>query len=195
MDDETLAMTAAQGDQNAFGILFEKYKRYVYTIAWKITLNEEDALDATQTVFLRLLEKIGSFQARSSFRSWLAALTANETVNLLRSSKRNRTISMDPRDISQVADTGSRCSAADPRNILDTKQKCSLVEKSMSILTPQQRAILTLRMKEDMQPKQIAEYLGLPSSQVRSQLCWAISRIRKTLHQDMDVHLPISKER
>ena len=45
MDDSTLAARAATGDQAAFTLLIERYRRYIYTIAYKIALNEDDALD------------------------------------------------------------------------------------------------------------------------------------------------------
>lgn len=62
-------------------MLVECYRNYSYAISYQITLHEQDALDVTQQVFLRLVERIGSFNGRGAFRAWLGALTANDFVD------------------------------------------------------------------------------------------------------------------
>ena len=45
MEDNRLVAAAASGDQEAFTVLVERYRRYIYTIAFKVVLDEDDALD------------------------------------------------------------------------------------------------------------------------------------------------------
>jgi RNA polymerase sigma-70 factor (ECF subfamily) len=179
VDDATLAQAAAHGEQNAFATLFERYRHLVYSIAWKITLNVEDSLDVTQNVFTRLAEKIGRYQGRGSFRSWLAAIAANEAVNILRRPERRYEMPTEPDIIASIID--EKHAGNNPSKTIETQERRELVEKAMAGLSPQQRAIFTLRWREEMTPAEIAERLGIPAGQVRSQICHAIAKIRIAL--------------
>jgi len=61
LDNFQLAQQAARGDGDAFRALAERYRNYIYSVAWRITLDAEDALDVTQQVYLRMVERIGDF--------------------------------------------------------------------------------------------------------------------------------------
>lgn len=183
LEDTTLAARAAKGDGEALTALVERYRRYVYTIAFKIALNEEDALDIAQNTFVRLVEKIGDFRGEGEFRSWLAAIAAREAINHLRRPSR-REEAMSPETFEEIADSPAAEARGDPRARLDAEQRRGLVEQAMKRLAPQQRAVFALRFMEDMGPKEIANRLGLPAGQVRSQLNRAIARIREVLAKE-----------
>ena len=70
-----------------------------------------------------------------------------------------------------------------PRLAFETEERLRLVDQAMVALSPQQRAILTLRLKEGMRPAEIAERLGIAGKQVRSQLHRAIKKIREMLQR------------
>ncbi len=55
----------------------------------------------------------------------------------------------------------------------------------MAQLSAQQRAVLTLRLKESMRPKEIARRLEISEGQVRTQLARAIARVRKALAEEI----------
>lgn len=158
-------------------------KRMVYSIAYKITLNEEDALDATQNVFARLVEKIGLYEGRGDFRSWLATFAAHEAINLMRRPSHSRETATEPGILTAAIEDKNEQVSGNPQNSIETQEQRNLVESAIQELSPQQRAIFALRWREDISPKEIAERMGIPAGQVRSQLCFAISRIRATLER------------
>ena len=90
LEDSALAAAAAHGDQRAFDLLVERYRGYVYAIAYRITLHEDDALDVSQNVLLRLVERIGQFNGAGSFKGWIGALAANEAVTYTRTQRRHK---------------------------------------------------------------------------------------------------------
>jgi RNA polymerase sigma-70 factor (ECF subfamily) len=178
LEDSHLAAAAAKGDQDAFTILVERYRRYVYAIAYKTTLDEEDALDVTQKVFLRVAKKIGDFKGKGTFRGWLATIAAREAIDHLRRHS-HREISMEPEKLANISDQRGNNSSEDPRTVLEASRRLRLVEGAIQHLSPQQRVIFVLRFREEMGPKEIAERLSLPATQVRSQLHRAIAKIRE----------------
>lgn len=60
---------AAEGDQQAFGVLFERYRKFVYSLAYRVVLNMEDALDISQAVWMKVSVRIGQFDGHGTFRS------------------------------------------------------------------------------------------------------------------------------
>lgn len=177
MEDETLAKCAAQENAEALSIIFERYRIFVYSIAWKITLNEEDALDATQNVFEKLLGKIGTFKGKGAFRSWIASIATREAIDLLRK-KRHK---MEVPSENHIMEAFPESNGSTIMDVLDHKQKMRIVENAMQQISPQQRTVLTLRFKQDLSPSEISEHLGIPSHQVRSQICQALVRIRNMM--------------
>jgi RNA polymerase sigma-70 factor, ECF subfamily len=188
LDDSALAAAAARGDQTAFSLLAERYRAYIYTIAWRIALNEDDALDIAQNVLLRLVEKIGLFGNRGSFRGWLATLTAHEAMSYLRRTSRRMEIATEPGNLGEIAERqhirSNGYGSEKPWEKLEAAHRKAMVESAVESLSPQQRAIFLLRFREDMLPAAIAEQLEIPSRQVRSQLHRAVQRIRETVAED-----------
>ena len=179
MDDRALARAAAQGDQQAFAALVEQYRRLIYSIAWRITLNAEDALDVTQSVYLKMAERIGSYSGRGSFKSWLATIASREAIDVCRRGHRREMTIED--DTLEALANDRAAPRPGPREVIDLERRRQWVEAAMESLSPQQRAIFVLRLREDERPKDIAEQLGIPPGHVRVQLHRAIAKIRQTL--------------
>lgn len=222
MEDRILASAASNGDPAAFTALVERYRAYVYAIAYRIVLHEDDALDIAQTVFLRLVERIGDFEGRGPFRRWLAAIAVREALSHRRRERR-REEPTDPDTLDRLredpaggavarsgshmatsggmaarnrtpgggADSGggvdsvaSGRSALSPPQVVLRNERRARVEAAMAELSPQQRAVFTLRFKEDMDSKEIAERLDLQPGQVRVQLCRAVVRLRELVGEE-----------
>ncbi len=181
LDDGELARAAANGDEPALTELATRYRRYIYTIAYRILLNEDDALDATQETLLRLMRQIGQFDGRGSFRAWVAAIASRQALSLARGSAYRLEIATSPDELSELLEAAEEGGNGDPRQAASAAEERRLVESAMKRLAPQQRAIFALRFQEDQTPTEIAESLDLPAQQVRSQLHNAVARLRELL--------------
>ena len=105
---ETLAITLAKdGDQDAFGFLYKLHYTNVYRRCVGMMKSVDDAEDAVQEVFLKLLTKIKLFRGESKFSVWLFRLTTNVCIELHRSKKRKL-----PEFSFQPADSASTRGAA-----------------------------------------------------------------------------------
>ena len=78
--DYALAQCAAVGDTGSFEQLYRRHASRVYGICLRMTTNVAEAEDLTQEVFIQLYRKIGSFQGRSAFTTWLHRLTVNQVL-------------------------------------------------------------------------------------------------------------------
>src|ERR1044072_1880980 len=84
---------ARQGDSDAFRALVERHSRSVCRLAYRMTGNEQDAEDVVQESFLRAFKQLGRFESRANFGTWLYRITANCSVDLMRSRQARHDIS------------------------------------------------------------------------------------------------------
>ncbi|HNY27345.1 MAG TPA: sigma-70 family RNA polymerase sigma factor [Candidatus Sumerlaeota bacterium] len=180
LDDGELARRAAHGNEPALAELVTRYRRYVYTIAYRIVLNEDDALDITQEALVRLMRQVGQFDGRGPFRAWVAAIASRQALTWVRKTASRREIVTAPEEIDDLLEA-EETRSDNPRQAASAAEERRLVEAALIRLPPQQRAVFTLRFQEDWTPVQIAERLTIPAQQVRSQLHNAVTRLRELL--------------
>jgi len=109
MTDNELVSLILKGNTKFFEILIDRYQIPIYNLAYKMTRVTEDAEDLTQIVFMKAYENLDQYVSKYKFFSWLYRIGINETLNFVKSSKRN-----DELDENSVSDK------KDPINILDT---------------------------------------------------------------------------
>jgi len=83
------------GDRMAFPELVRRYEGKVYRLAFKMVRNLGDAQDILQEVFLAVFAKLGDFEERSSFSSWIYRITVNAALMRLRSQRILQTESLE----------------------------------------------------------------------------------------------------
>jgi len=89
-DDEKETVAAAQrGDRRALTAIIERHRPWVYNIAVRMMGSPAAAEDATQDIFIKVLRRIGSFEGRSSFRTWLYRVAFHHLLNAKRSPGEN----------------------------------------------------------------------------------------------------------
>ncbi len=164
LSDE-LIVRAARGDMAAFEDIYRATSGFVYNVALRITNNRSDADEVTQDVFLKVYRKIGSFQFRSSFRTWVYRVAANTALNYckrrFRQDKGN--VGYDP----AIHDAAAPERASEPLQKQDDQKAIASMLKS---LDPDQRACITLREIEGLDYKAIADTLNININTVRSRL-------------------------
>ncbi|MCW8093147.1 RNA polymerase sigma factor [Alteromonas ponticola] len=82
--EKALIQTAQKGDRQAYHALYEMHVKRVYALCYRLTSDQALAEDATQEVFIQLWRKLGNFDGKSRFTTWLHSVTANVTVSYMR---------------------------------------------------------------------------------------------------------------
>jgi RNA polymerase sigma-70 factor (ECF subfamily) len=191
IDDTVLVERCRAGDTDAMERLIIKYQDRVYNVILKICQNEDDAAELAQDTFVKVIEKIGTFQGRSGFYTWVFRIAVNLTLNFC--SRRVRLgfepLETDGNEHQQaknqlrqyLADEGS----PDPAAIAEKKELCRLTERALGRLDDAQRAVIILRDVEGMSYEQIAGVLNIELGTVKSRL----SRARNSLREILEVVL------
>jgi len=167
--DLTLVAEAAAGDQAAFTRLVADYHPTMARVAYAITGDRESAADAVQVAWATAWRRLASLRDRSTIRSWLVAIAANEARQVLRRQRRRVIV-----DISTVPEPEG---AGDPIDRISTVDLARVLRS----LNPDERTLLALRFAAGLDSTQIAAQLGMSASGVRSRLSRLIERLRSDL--------------
>ena len=161
---------ARSGDHEAFAELIERHEAMVYSLAWNFFGDRSRAEEIAQDVFLQLYRNLGSIESDEHLLFWLRQVTTRRCIDVGRRA-RLKAVSLD--DAGELA---SDLRPADP--LLDRRLK-QLVQE----LPDAQRAVVTLRYQEDLDPSEICRIVGMPVNTVKSHLHRALQALRRKLEK------------
>lgn len=165
-----LVRASLGGDATAFGALVNRYSGPLFNATYRITHSHEDAVDATQSAFVKAYEKLNTFDFSHRFFSWIYRIALNEAFNLLQ--KRRHETELPP-EVGPAPD--------DPAAEAEKAEQGALVQRALMALAPQTRALLVLRHFQGLSYADLAEVLGIPERTVKSRLFSARQRLREIL--------------
>ena len=180
--DAAAAEEARKGNHHAFRVLVERHSRTLFRLAYRMTGNQQDAEDLVQETFLRAYKRLGRFDNRSAFATWLYRICANCSLDLIRSRKNRReqqpTIKEDQEWswLDRIA-----TSAPSPERLTQSGQIASLLEPAMNQLSESERVAFVLRHFEGCDIEEIARTLGVQNNAAKHSVFRAVQKLRRAL--------------
>jgi len=169
---ESLVRGTRSGDREAFVALTRLYQQKVFVLAYSFFRNKEDAVDLVQDVFLRIFEKIDSFQEDRSFEAWLIQVARNLCIDRYRKSRGRREMESGVR-VDEIPLPDDR--SPDAGRSSDLKD---ILTRSVDRLAERQRTIFLMRHVNQMGNEEIARVLNISTGTVKSLHFKAIRRLR-----------------
>ena len=166
--DEQLARARA-GNLVAFGALVKAHKRSVYSLALRMLGQPDLAEDLAQEVFMQLYANLQSIKSSQHLEFWLRRVTTHRAIDCLRQRPPVPITSLD-----QEAEVAGSANSEDP---LLQRQLLRLVLE----LSPDARAVVTLRYQEDLDPVDIARTLDMSINTVKSHLKRSLDLMRQKI--------------
>lgn len=180
-DDQELVGRCQKGDISAFEALVHKYKQKAYSIAYRFTRNEEDALDLSQEAFVKAYQSIGSFKKTATFYTWLYRIVVNICIDFQRKIKKEDSLRKNITDWQEEIEMVDDNPSLLPDTALINMELKENIEKAIALLSPQHREILILRDFEDMSYKEITAILKISEGTVMSRLFHARRNLKDVL--------------
>lgn len=161
---------ARGGDHDAFAELVETHEAMVYSIAFHFFGDRSKAEEIAQDVFLQLYRSLASLDSDSHVLFWLRQVTTRRCIDATRRAR------FKPLSLDDAGELRSESAPADP--LLDRRLRQLIQE-----LPDMQRAVVTLRYQEDLDPSEICRIVGLPVNTVKSHLHRALQALRRKLEK------------
>lgn len=176
---EALVDRARSGDRAAFEELVRATYADTYTLAYRLTGDEEDARDVVQETYLRAFRGLKRFRGDAQFTTWLYRITANCANTHLGRRVRHRHEELEDDDA--VVDERPE---ADPQARAENEALRGRLRGAIEALPPRLRAVVVLRDVYDLPHEAIAEELGISESAAKVRLHRARRRLRDDLFPD-----------
>ncbi|MBO3749183.1 sigma-70 family RNA polymerase sigma factor [Streptosporangiaceae bacterium NEAU-GS5] len=182
-DVARMVSAAADGDAAAWKELYQRYSAMVWSLA-RAYLNPDDARDVCQTIWLRLAEHLPRLREPGKVGSWLARVTRNEALLVLRTSRRTSPVS--PMEFVSFAVTDETPESA----VIETEEEVARTARSELIwqvfqrLDERCRQLLRMLIATPRPSYQeIAEGLGMPVGSIGPTRGRCLKRLRILLAQ------------
>jgi RNA polymerase sigma-70 factor, ECF subfamily len=170
--DTQLMLNFKNGDQRAFQLLFEKYKKRVINYCYRFCGNQTVAEDLAQETFLRVYTAAGRYEPRAKFSTWLFKIAANVCLNEIRKPVyrvRLESIDHDPDEAHDpVLDLAGEPNQSIPDAMLEAHQDQAIVRKAMDDVPKEQRTALLLRAAEGFSYQEIGMQINRTENQVKT---------------------------
>lgn len=153
------------------------HARLVYRIAHAVLRNPQDAEDATQEVFLKVLRLRRGLDGVRDARTWLARIAFRVAVD-----RRPRRGHLSLHDAALDADLAAlRSAGAGADELAASRQVQALLEERIAALPADLRSVLQLSTLGELSSPEVASLLGIPEGTVRTRLMRARQLLRKAL--------------
>lgn len=84
LDDQALLARVRAGDRDALETVVRRHQPWIYNLAVRMLAHPADAQDATQEILIKAITRLGSFEGRSRFRTWLYRIVVHHVLNMKR---------------------------------------------------------------------------------------------------------------
>lgn len=158
----------------AFDALIGLHQDRVFSLAYRMLGNAEDAADVQQETFVRAWRSLGKFRADSAFSTWLHRIT----VNICLSWKRRRQVEpLEPHMLDGLVASDETSGVA----CLQRAETKAIVRRAVDALPTHHRALIVLREIEQRPFEEIAQILGCSVQSARTRLTNARKMLRERL--------------
>lgn len=187
-DHESLIRRWRQGDNEAFGDLFELHSSRLYTLAYRLTGGIEEARDLLQETALKAFTAGSQCQRSASVYAWFRRILMNLYLDNVRYQGRAGRDKLDHRiDWSEIEERSPAQDTPNPRVALEQQERILKLERALLSLDPPYRTILLLREVEGLAYNEIAMEMKVPLETVRTRLRRARAMMREMLPNLVEV--------
>jgi RNA polymerase sigma-70 factor (ECF subfamily) len=197
-DDAKLIAAARRGDTHAFTALVRKYEDTVYKFSFKVCRDSQKAEETLQDTFINVFRKLGSFDGKSKFSTWLYTIVAN---NCLMSRRRRKSDELEESLEAFEADA-AQGQKSDSRNVARTdetpadrlleKELHEIIDRTILELPIDYRMIFLLRDVEGKSTEETAGILKISEEAAKSRLRRARAFLRTRLQPYLETPRQVS---
>ena len=159
--DELIIAKVLEGDSAAFSALVTKYGNMVFTLAYNIILNREDAEEVAQDAFLKAFNALQSFKKQSAFSTWLYRIVVNVALN---KKKLKRFITA---DINEDITTDEDYNIYSLLEQYQSRDQKKFIQLAMNSLREDERICITMFYLNELSVSEINELTGISIANIK----------------------------
>lgn len=179
LTDEALVASYAEGSNEAFDVLLNRYRGKVFSYIFHIVKNQDVADDIFQETFVKIIMTIkqGRYVETGKFSAWVTRIARNLVIDYFRQEKSENLVSIDNDDI-DILNRRDLSDSTIEDNMVQT-QICNDIRRLIHSLPDSQRNVIEMRFYQNMSFKEIADATNVSINTALGRMRYALMHIRK----------------
>lgn len=173
LSDNALMLKVKAGDSQKLGLLYERYKKWVFNFFYQMNGDQAMSEDLVQNVFIRILKYKHTYTPESKFVTWMFQIARNMHNDVYRKNAKKEEIALDAISYKMQAKD-------DVEEDIEDKESQQLLYKALDRLPYEKREILMLSKLKELKYKEIGELLGCSEVAARTKAHRALQDLRIT---------------
>ena len=189
MEERELIRRAQGGDVAAFEQLINEHQKRIFSIAYRVAGNPDDAADMAQEVLVKIFKNINKFKGDSKFSTWIYRVATNTCLDELKRLKRHKAYSLDQELETEdgAVSVDVEDTAPTPEQSAERKAIRSAVNSAIAKLGEEHKKVIILRDIQGFSYEEIAKMLNCSDGTVKSRISRARAKLKKILSQDREL--------
>lgn len=181
LSDQHYINQIIQGNTNVFGVLVDRYKEMIFTLALKMIKNREEAEEISQDTFIKIYNSLNKFKGDSKFSTWIYKIAYNTCLDRLKKNKKEEnTISIDEFSDYLVKTLDNALSA------LEDKERKQTIQNCLNLLSREESFLLTLYYFDDQNLDEIAKIMDINSNNAKVKLFRSRKKLAVILKKQLE---------
>lgn len=183
-NDQLYITKVINGDTNAFVYLVDNYKNMVFSLAFKMTKNREEAEEISQDTFIKAYKNLKKFKGDSKFSTWLYRIAYHTSLdNIKKNKNNNNTFEINEITFNQIQSV---------ENILEgieRKERAKIIDECLLQLPEEERSIIWMFYYDDLSLKEIMEVTSLSEANLKVKLHRARKKLLTIVEENVEPEL------
>jgi RNA polymerase sigma-70 factor (ECF subfamily) len=171
--DQKLIEQCKNGNLQNFGKIIETASPFVFSVAFRILGDEEQAKDVVQDTMVTVWEKLNKINSSASFNTWIYRIAVNKCYDHLRRRKRESEFRPDDKTWAIISNHISE----QPYTELENEEIAMLINFMIGKLSPKQKAVFVLSEIEEKSNDEISQITGMTKTLIKVNLHYAKKNI------------------
>jgi RNA polymerase sigma-70 factor, ECF subfamily len=175
MQEEWVLIQEAKANPAAFRSLYNKYFESIFRFIYRRTADQNQSSDICSQVFLKAMQKLPSYKFKGvPFSAWLYRIASNEVAQFYREEKKNRVVSIETSQLSDIIDEIDHTDNEYLRNVMIS---------AIDDLKEDDMQLIEMRFFEQRPFKEIAEIIGITESNAKVKTYRILEKLKKKIIQ------------
>ncbi len=184
LDESALLALARQRDEMAIRELIRRNNQRLFRAARAVLRDDAEAEDVVQETYVKAFTRLGMFEGRSAFSTWLTRIALNEALGRRR--RKRPTVNIEAAEVTQsggaeVIPFPGPAVPLSPESAEGRREMQARLEELIDSLPELFRVVFVLREVEDMSTEEVASYLDIKPATVKTRLFRARKLLRDAI--------------
>lgn len=188
-EENRLIERIRKGDAAAFEELVSVHQKQIFSLAYRMCGNQEDAADMAQEALIKVYRNIDKFKGNAKFSTWLYRVVTNTCLDEMKKTKRRQVYSLD--DEVETNDGSLKREIEDnaptPEEKAEQAERKEAIQEALMRVSDTHRKVLVLRDIQGFSYEEIAQMLECSEGTVKSRLSRAREALRKVLKENKEL--------